>query len=141
MMKLHARALATSAVIDRFQPKPFSWKTRGNCAHLAVAQARAMGARLPSVPRFESHAGAVRALRRMGFDTLEALLDRHLRRIPPAMLIVGDLAMLPGAAPFGALTVATGGAHLIGWHEADLSKMHSFAISKTDIVAAWAVGR
>lgn len=140
-MNLKQRVDQTSEVIARFRDKPFAWNTRGNCIHLAKAQARALKVRTPTVPRFTTYAGAVKALKATGCETLEELLDRHLRRIPPAMMIVGDIVMVPGQAPFNALAIAAGGNMIVGWHEHDMSRMHPIEVRKAEIIAAWAVGR
>lgn len=140
-MNLKQRVDRTSEVIGRFRDKPFAWNTRGNCIHLAKAQAKVLGVRTPTVPKFATYAGAVKALKATGHDTLETLLDSLLPRIPAARMIVGDIAMLPGQAPFGALVIAAGGQKVIGWHETDLSRMLPIEVTKAEIIAAWAVGR
>jgi hypothetical protein len=140
-MNLNERVSRTAEVIERFRDKPFAWDTRGNCIHLGKAQAKALKVRTPTVPRFSTYAGAVKALKATGYDSLEALLDSLFPRIAPARLIVGDIAMLPGLAPFNALVIAAGGQKVLGWHEADMSRMLPIEVSKAEFVAAWAVGR
>lgn len=139
-MNLAERAQATASVIDRFRGKPFAWDTSGNCVHLMRAQAAALGVSMPVVPRFRTPLGAQKALRKTGFKTLEAWMDGHFPRIAPARMIVGDVGMVPGDAPFNALVVAVGGAKVVGWHEAS-DVLEVIRLSKEDYVAAWAVGR
>lgn len=140
-MNLSERAKATGAVIERFREKPFAWNTSGNCVHLMRAQAAALGVSMPVVPRFRSPMGAQKALRKTGFKTLEEWMDGHFRRIAPARMIVGDIGMVPGEAPFNALVVAVGGSEVVGWHGADTSRLQNIALSKADFIAAWAIGR
>jgi hypothetical protein len=140
-MNLKERADRTTDVIERFRDKPFAWGTRGNCIHLAKAQAKAMGVRTRAVPKFSTYAGAVKALKSTGHNSLEELLDWYFPRIPSAKMIVGDIAMLPGLAPFNALVIAAGGQKVLGWHESDMSRMWPIEVTKAEIVAAWAVGR
>lgn len=140
-MNLKERVDRTSEVIERFRGKPFAWNTRGNCIHLAKAQAKALGIRTPAVPKFTTYAGAVKALRSTGHDSLEGLLDTIFPRVPVAKMIVGDIAMLPGREPFGALVIAAGGQKVLGWHESDMSRMHPIEVSRAEIIAAWSVGR
>lgn len=140
-MNLKERVDRTSGVIEAFRVKQFAWETRGNCIHLAKAQAKALGVRTPTVPRFRTYAGAVKALKATGHVSLENLLDSLFPRIPSSRMIVGDIAMLPGLAPFNALVIAAGGQKVIGWHESDLSRMHPIEVRRADIIAAWAVGR
>lgn len=140
-MNLNDRVIRTSEVIERFRGKPFAWNTRGNCIHLAKAQAKALGKRTPTVPKFTTYKSAVKALKATGYESLEALLDSLFPRIPSARMIVGDIAMLPGLAPFNALVVAAGGQKVIGWHESDMSRMHPIEVGRAEVIAAWAVGR
>lgn len=140
-MNLADRAKATGTVIDRFRGKPFAWDTSGNCIHLARAQAKALKVKgVPTVPTFRTPLGARKALRKKGFDTMEALMDSLFPRIAPARMIVGDIGMVPGEAPFNALVVSVGGGKVVGWHEAS-DVLEVIKLSKADYVAAWAVGR
>ncbi|RYD63238.1 MAG: hypothetical protein EOP58_11770 [Sphingomonadales bacterium] len=140
-MTLADRARATGTVIERFRDKPFAWDTTGNCIHLSHKQAKALKVKVPTVPKFRTPLGARKALKKMGFDTLEGLMDSMFPRIAPARMIVGDIGMVPGEAPFNALVVSVGGGKVVGWHGADLSRLQNIALSKADFVAAWAVGR
>jgi len=139
-MNMAHRAQATGTVIDRFRGKPFAWDTSANCIHLMRAQAVALGVSMPVVPRFRSHFGARKALLKTGFETLEAWMDAKFPRIAPARMIVGDVGMVPGEAPFNALVVSVGGSKVVGWHEAS-DVLEVIQLSKADYVAAWAVGR
>lgn len=136
---LAERAARTQEVVDAFRDKPFSWKGRANCIHLARAQLVAFGYRPSPVPQFATALGARRALEKRGVSTLGALLDSMLPRITPAGLWVGDIAMLPGEAGFEALTIAVGGGYVLGWHGEDLSRLLPIHVSGADIVAAWRV--
>ena len=139
-MNLAERAKATGAVIERFRDKPFAWDTTGNCIHLMRAQAAALGVNMPVVPRFRSPLGARKALHKTGHKTLEALMDSMFPRIAPARMIVGDVGMVPGEAPFNALVVSVGGGKVVGWHELS-DVLEVIELSKADYIAAWAVGR
>lgn len=110
MMNLHARAEQTAAVVARFRARPFGWDSGGTCIHLARAQMRALGHKVPSIPRFYSAVGAMKALRATGHDDLAGLLDSMLPRIAPAAMWVGDLALMDSGTddPFDAIVVSTG---------------------------------
>jgi len=60
--------------------------------------------------RWRTPAGAVRALRRMGYATIRDMLDARLLACAPAMARRGDLIMAdaPGADDMGALAVVIG---------------------------------
>lgn len=141
MLDLAARAAATERVVARYRTRAFDWRDRATCVHLARAQMRALGLTPPPIPDFRSPTGARTALKRAGFDTLEALLDSMLPRIAPLAMIVGDIGLLPGDGPFQAAVIAAGGTKVFGWHDADLSRLHPVAVSVLDFDACYAVGR
>lgn len=140
-LDLNARAVATNATLARFRNRAFDWKTGATCIHLARLQAKNMGYRVPAVPRFTSPRGALLALRKQGFDTLGALLDARFERIDPARMLIGDLAMLPGEEgaddPLGAVMIFDGLTKLLGWHDADPSRLRPIAHAQADISGAW----
>ncbi|MGT2515131.1 DUF6950 family protein [Sphingomonas panni] len=108
MMTLAQRAAATAQVAARFRARPFDWATGGTCIHLARAQMRAMGHRPPPIPRFRSALGARRALAATGYADLAALLDSMLPSIAPALMWVGDIALMPSEDDLGAVVVSLG---------------------------------
>lgn len=117
-MNLAERVAATDKVVARFRNRPFDWRDRATCIHLARAQMRALGHRPPPIPDFRSALGARKALERSGHASLEALLDSMLPRIAPLSAWVGDLMLVPGEEPFGeALAISAGGA-LLMYHAA-----------------------
>jgi hypothetical protein len=137
-MNLAERAAATDAVVRKFRNKPFDWRTASTCIHLARAQAVALGHTPPPVKRFYSALGARRALRDKGFETVTDLLDATFPgcRIPPAAMLVGDLAVLPGADGIDAVVIC-GGTKMLGWHEAGGNTLAVIDVSRGDIAAAW----
>lgn len=139
-MNLPERAQATGTVIERFRGKPFAWDTTGNCIHLMRAQAAALGVSMPVVPHFRTQLGARKALVKTGHKTLESWMDAKFPRIAPARMIVGDVGMVPGDAPFNALVVSVGGGKVVGWHELS-DVLEVIRIDKGDYIAAWAIGR
>lgn len=108
MMTLAERAAATAQVAARFRARPFDWTTGGTCIHLARAQMRAMGHRPPPIPRFRSALGARRALAATGYADLAALLDSMLPPIAPALMWVGDIALMPSEDDLGAVVISLG---------------------------------
>ncbi len=134
-MNLHQRAQATRPVIAQFD-RPLDWKRRCTCIHLLRAQLVAMGHSPPPVPLFTSPQGAWRALRKRGHSSLAGLADSLLpnRRIPPACMIVGDVAIAPGV--LGSVLIETGNG-LIGWTDWNLSRLHLIEIDRSDLIGAW----
>ena len=121
MVDLAARVAATEKVVARFRHKPFAWDQRRTCIHLARAQARALGHRLPAIPDFRSPRGAKTALRAQGCDTLEQLLDSHFVRVAPLAAWVGDLVLMAGGDDwFDGIGIVAGG-KILGYHEDHLA--------------------
>ena len=122
MVDLAARVAATEKIVARFRNKPFAWDQRRTCIHLARAQARALGHRLPAIPDFRSPRGAKTALRAQGCDTLEQLLDRLFPRIAPLATWVGDLVIMAGGdGDFDGIGIVAGG-KILGYHEDHLDE-------------------
>jgi hypothetical protein len=73
---------------------------QADCVRMARSHLVAMGHRkLLKLPRYTSHLGARRALKEAGFASIEAMLDATLPRIPPARILLGDLALVRGGQP------------------------------------------
>ncbi len=137
MVDLAARVAATEKVVARFRNRPFDWKDRATCIHLARAQARAMGHKPPAIPDFRSARGGLTALRATGHETLEALLDSMFQRIAPAAMLVGDLAVAPAPEPFGCAVGIWGGSALLGYHPDEPSGLANIKEAMMHITAAW----
>ena len=139
MIDLHARVAATEGVIARFD-KPFDW-AGPNCIRLARAQATALGHDLPPVPMFRTPLGARRALKKRGFVSVSALLDRYFIRLDaPARAIVGDLVVGPAGEQHGleAVGIADGTGKVVGWHEAsDYSCLDTILQANAQLTGAW----
>ncbi|KKW92246.1 DUF6950 family protein [Sphingobium chungbukense] len=116
MSDLLRRAEATRLTINKYRARPFDWKSRSTCIHMARTHLRNMGHRPPPIPDFRSVIGARRALQNTGFDNLTALLDSLLPRIAPAEMLVGDIAILPGDEGMEGIVISAGG-KLIGYNE------------------------
>lgn len=126
---------ATASVAAIFRGVPMDFSKEATCLHLIRRQLIGFGYSPPEIPPFKTHRGAVRALHKTGHRTLESLIDTLLPRIAPARMRVGDIAMLPGEAPFGALVISAGG-KVLGWHgEGELGLVN--IIPEVPYVAAW----
>jgi hypothetical protein len=118
-VSLLARTEIAQATLDRFKGHPLTYG-RHDCVQMAAFHLRASGYRvlLSKGGRYRSAIGAVRALRRAGYqDLFGALDDLGLVRIAPAAAIVGDIVALPSEEEIlPALTIALGNGRVIGWH-------------------------
>lgn len=101
----------------KYAGKPFAWG-RNDCVRMARAHLVAMGHRkIPKIPPYSSGIGAKRALKAAGAESIEGLLDGLLPRIAPAMMRIGDIAVMQGDELFDAITICAG-RKFIGWHGA-----------------------
>ena len=115
MHEMELRAAATRATWKRFAGREWAWGSV-DCIKLARHQAVKMGHKgLPRSPRYSTALGAKRALGKMGFETVEGLLEAHFPRIAPAAARVGDLIIGDGAEGLDAVFVS-GGRKMMGFH-------------------------
>lgn len=114
---LSARLKATQATVDAFQGQAFAWGAC-DCVTLAACHLLHLGRPVDLSPAgaYRSLPGAIKALRRVGFDGLEAAVDgQGLTRIAPAFARPGDLVAMPGERRMPALTVALPNGRLLGF--------------------------
>lgn len=116
MSDLIRRQVATQATMNRFGKKKFEWAKRSTCIHMVRFHLRQMGHKPPAVPDIRSLLGAKRALKERGAENVGQLIDQLLPTIPPAAMLIGDVAMLQDEAGIGALVVNVGG-KVMGWHD------------------------
>lgn len=119
MIDLRRRRDVAQAVFDRFAGRPLAWG-RDDCVRMAAFALRKFKrpVSLAKAGEYSSLKGALRALRRAGFDTLEAAVDAQgLERIAPAFALPGDIIGLPAEedGPWLALTVALGNGRVLGF--------------------------
>lgn len=126
--------------VAKYRAKPFDWRSRATCLHMARTHLRNFGHRPPPIPDFRSALGARKALDKAGFETVAALLDSLLPRIAPAAMWVGDLAILPGDAGLDSICIADTAGKLIGWNEDDPSGVRpQMVLALENVVGAWRV--
>lgn len=107
---------ATQATIDRFVGKPLDWKVARHCIKMAHFHLRKMGRKVQALPRIQSPLAARRELKERGWESVSDMLDSLLMRIPPASMVIGDLAAVPGEGGLDAIFVCDGRRRLFGWH-------------------------
>lgn len=116
MSDLIRRQVATEATMNRFGKKKFEWSKRSTCIHMVRFHLIKMGHKPPPIPDIRSLLGAKRALKERGAENVGQLIDQILPAIPPAAMLLGDIAMLQDGAGIGALVVNVGG-KVMGWHD------------------------
>jgi hypothetical protein len=116
-MILDDRKKRLEKTLSKFRGRGFKWDGGATCIHLLRTHLKNMGYKVPSVPRFTSALGANRALQHAGYENLEQLADAYLDRIPPAMMMLGDVALMDGDELFDAVVISAGpGGKVFGWH-------------------------
>ncbi len=133
------RMRAIESVRARFEGKPYKIG-RSDCAKLVRALLVAMGHRnLPKPKPYKNAIGAKRELTRLGFDSLEQMMDTLLERITPAMMLIGDIGLIDAdpedAAGDETLVVSLGNKYW-GWHP-DQFELAVMVIDPANIKAAW----
>lgn len=110
------RQTATQATMNRYRKKKFDWRKRATCIHLVRFHLKQLGHKPPAVPEIRSLLGAKKALAERGCENVGELMDTLLTEIPPASMMLGDIAMLEAEDGLGALVVDVGG-KVMGWHD------------------------
>lgn len=136
MSDLLRRQQATQKTLDRYRPKVFDWRTGVTCVHFARFHLKAMGHKVPTVPRIRTALAAKRAMKANGWDSVEAMLDSLLPRIAPAMMLLGDLAVVPGEDGFASIMVCAGPQKVMGWHQ-ESGQFVVYDGGIGDLAAAW----
>lgn len=109
---------ATQNTLNKFKGEVFDWSKGVTCVHLARFQLLRMGHKPQKLPSIRSALTARRELDSRKWADCGDMLDAQgLPRIPPAMMLLGDLAMLPDADGFGAIFVCVGPHKAMGWRE------------------------
>jgi hypothetical protein len=119
--ELVRRQAATTATMAKYRAAMFDWGKSVTCVHMARFHLRKMGHKPEPLPsRVRSAIGAKRALAERGWANTLDMLDAQpgLTRITPAMMWLGDLAVLESQDGFGAIFVCAGPQKLIGWLDA-----------------------
>ncbi|HEY1750313.1 MAG TPA: hypothetical protein VGG29_03565 [Caulobacteraceae bacterium] len=124
---LHLRRDAAQATIDVFNNTLFDWGKR-DCIRLAAFNLKQLGYK-PALARggyYTSARGALRALKRAGFDTtLEAMDSMRCPRIAPAAALMGDvIAYSHPSMEMAALGVAVGNGRVLAFVEEDGGRCH-----------------
>lgn len=98
------RVKAAELAQRTFHERPFEWG-RNDCAYLISTVLTALGHPNPlkDFRKYSTEAGAMRALMKLGFATVEEVLDESLKleRITPAATLPGDIVGIPGEGDTG----------------------------------------
>jgi hypothetical protein len=137
MSNLIKRRDATQQTLRHFNGVDFDWDGV-TCAHLAHYHLSQMGREVPDIPDFDTALSAARALKQMGWDSVEEMLDSMLERIAPAYMIVGDLALIKGAGGLDAIFICAGPLKVFGWRE-DAPDLVRLDVDLGQLQGAWRI--
>lgn len=140
MADLVRRQAATEKTLAKYRHREADWRTAVSCVHMARSHLRAMGHKPEPMPRVRSEAAARQALVTRGHGNVADLLDAQpgLARIAPAMMLLGDLAVLKSADGLGAIMICAGPQKLLGWRE-DVAGMVVLDVGLDEVDGAWRV--
>lgn len=134
MNDLLRRDAALRKTLAKYGGKPFDW-AGDHCIAMLRSHLVAMGHKgLPKLPKFHDAAGAKRALKAMGHESVAGLLDAHLPRIRPAEALPGDVLTLKGQAGLDGVIISLG-EKAAGWNER--SPVFERRIIPLQIEGAW----
>lgn len=108
------RAGVTEATRKKFAGRPFQYGSV-DCIKMARFQARGLGHTLPMPPRYTTAVGAIRAIKKLGHDDIDAMLASFFPRIAPASARIGDLVTGEGEGGVDAVFI-NAGRKLMGFH-------------------------
>jgi hypothetical protein len=136
-----SRVEIAQAVLDRFGGMRLDWKT-ADCGRLAGYALRLAGAN-PRMSRFTGYTNEIGARRRLlkaGFKDLPAVLDDlGLARIPPLMVMAGDIVGLPGLGEWTALGVALGNRKVLMFAPDGVCRSAELPAEVLAVTLAWRV--
>ena len=123
-MPLQRRHAAIEATMARYRGRAFAWG-KVDCAKVAAFHLKKLGypILISKAGTYHSARSARRALARLGFDGLPALIDSFgLSRIPYSRLLIGDIILNEGHAGLDAIGIYAGNGHVLGFHEDHLDQ-------------------
>lgn len=129
------RQRAAQACVDAYAGKPLDWG-KSECLKLFRFALHQQGVKCGKAPTYTTEMGAVRAMKKAGFDTLAEAVDAQgLVRIAPAAALPGDIIALPAEGAFGcALTVFVGNGRVLAYYDGRCQ-----VIQPNAYVTAWRV--
>lgn len=144
MNDLLRRQTAIQKTMKKFMGRPLVLG-KYDCGIVMHYHLKVMGHRLPPIRKYNNEVGAIKALKALGGNNLEEVMDHLLPkgRIAPAAMLMGDAALIPqdpdGAVPVGGALVISVGRKWIGWHPDVPGLAIIEPIIENPFIAAWRV--
>lgn len=111
------RHQALESTMQKYRDRPFSWEGNATCIHMMRHHLKRMGHQIERVPKLSGPVAAKRELKKRGWGSVAAMLDDLLEPIPVAMMLPGDVSILPDDSGLNGIVISVGAAKIIGWHE------------------------
>lgn len=115
--EIEIRYAAVQATMDKYKDRSFAWGVV-DCIRMSSFHARKMGHVVPKLQRYRTYAGAVRALKKSGYETIQAAFDDLFTEIPLATARAGDFVIGDGENGMDASFIWCG-RKMMGFHEDD----------------------
>ena len=138
MSNLLHRKAATQRTLNTHRGQVFDWSEGVTCVHLLRDHLIEMGHDVPEIPPFDTALGAARALQERGWASVSDMLDEFLERIPPARMMLGDVAVAQGAGGLDAIFICAGPLKVFGWRD-DAPDLVLLDVSLDELEGAWRV--
>lgn len=113
--EIEIRAEATEATRQKFTGRPFEWG-KVDCIKMARFHALKMGHKPPRLPRYSSAVGALRGIKKTGFESIDDIFADMFPSIAPAAARVGDFVIAEGEDGIDAVFISVG-RKIMGFHE------------------------
>lgn len=124
----------------KFRDQPFQWG-QVDCARVAAFHLKQLGYKIAisRAGRYRTALGAAKALGRLGYKNLSEMADSlGLAPIPPAFMLLGDIAEVEGDSPVGTIAIYAGGGNVFAFHQ-DHDGLVTAAPNAASILRAWSV--
>jgi len=104
------RMQSIQKVVDAHMLQPFIWCER-DCATVAADAVRSLNPNhtLPVWPKYKNAVGALRAVKKMGYESLNDAVTNHLTPITDGTRFIGDILTILAEGEMDALAVYLGG--------------------------------
>lgn len=112
---LQFRAEATEATRKKFYGRPFKWGSV-DCVKMARFHAVKMKHRPPKMPPYTTEIGALRAIKKTGFDSVDDIFSSMFPPINLAKAQLGDFVLAEGQNGVDAVFIFLG-RKMMGFHE------------------------
>jgi len=111
------RQFATQTTLTQFGDKVLDWENV-DCLKMAMGHASNLGHPLIcKIPNYRTATGALKALKKAGYSSMEDLMKSNFNEIPAAFAILGDLVLMEGSHNLDSICLYSDRRKVFGWDE------------------------